>query len=536
MKSLPFLLIVLVAIGAIYAWTISKEGFATYNSNSEMLKAQGKSIIDEEAVEVGGKQKPVEGTHYSEDVRSTAADMSSYGEKASQFLGNEPSNQASGALPAAGQNTVADTSPSMYQDPDNIPVTVKDLQDLQSNIVLFLRDAYSFLSSASDPTIQLPFSSLQADGERINSELAALSRNPGIPPTLNRKQYEDIVGNLMYLKDKYRRFNYNKPIQGNDTSSDPNLLQKGERATLADLKSARTRMQAEVARLSGGGSLDPTINARVSAINNMIADLSEIITKVENNTLLEIEIPIFKDELAKVFNVIGDTNQRLPGISTNSLPAEVLNMLPPGMENDAESQALLRGLADKYLGDFLKGTSVELKLGARVKYTSDNEARAGGGGNTYAAFFGPLATGQDSTIASQSMLGTSNPGFPNNYELSSASDSAEVAPINDGRPVTDPYAFDPRDGFRKPTAASGFDWKTRAKEICENARKAGLNPADFGCMPEGTTVSPTFSWRGYARTICNRLQTHYYTGTAEACGCPPLNWPGWNSAAGEAAI
>ena len=102
--------------------------------------------------------------------------------------------------------------------------------------------------------------------------------------------------------------------------------------------------------------------------------------------------------------------------------------------------------------------------------------------------------------------------------------------------VTDPYAIDPRDGLRTPSVASGFDWKTRAKQICENARKMGLNPADFGCMPEGTTVSPNFSWRGYARMICNRLQTHYYTGTDVACGCPPINWPGWNSAAGETAL
>ncbi len=513
MKSLPFLLILLTAVGAIYVWSISKtkEGFDWETNPNEYV---------------------------SRDVRKTPADMDSYrtNVQMQMLMGTEPSNQASGALPAAGQNTVANTAPSMYQDPDNIPITVKDLQDAKSNIDLFMQNAYSYLNSASDPTIQLPLSTLKSDKVRIESELAALSRNPGLPPTITRRQYEDIVGNLVYLKDKYRRFNYNNPVRGNDSTPSTNLTQTGERATLSDLKSARTRMQAEVARLSGGGSGDPVINARINSINMMIADLTEIITKVENNTLLEIEIPIFKDELAQVFNVIGDTNQRLPGISTNSLPPEVLNMLPPGMENDAESQALIRGLADKYLGDFLKGTSVELKLGARVKYTSDNEARAGGGGNTYAAFFGPLATGQDSQIASQTMQGTQYDGTPNGNELLSASSSTGLIPTSDGRDVTDPYAYDPRDGFRKPSTASGFDWKTRAKEICENARKSGLNPADFGCMPEGTTVSPTFSWRGYARTICNRLQTHYYTGTAEACGCPPLNWPGWNSAAGEAAI
>ena len=91
---------------------------------------------------------------------------------------------------------------------------------------------------------------------------------------------------------------------------------------------------------------------------------------------------------------------------------------------------------------------------------------------------------------------------------------------------TDPFAYDPRYGFRKQET-SGFDWKERAKTICENARKRGLNPAEFGCLPDGAKVSADFSWRGYAKMICNRLQTDYYTGVPEACGCPPINWPGW---------
>jgi hypothetical protein len=134
------------------------------------------------------------------------------------------------------------------------------------------------------------------------------------------------------------------------------------------------------------------------------------------------------------------------------------------------------------------------------------------------------------------MLGTSSSGFAPANEVEYTSQSPQMMPYAEPGNVTDPYAIDPRDGLRTPSVASGFDWKTRSKQICENARKMGLNPADFGCMPEGTTVSPNFSWRGYARMICNRLQTHYYTGTDVACGCPPINWPGWNSAAGETAL
>ena len=111
--------------------------------------------------------------------------------------------------------------------------------------------------------------------------------------------------------------------------------------------------------------------------------------------------------------------------------------------------------------------------------------------------------------------------------------------------TTDPFAYDPRQGAPgiptpdarpddaaarrfKSTAPAHFDWKDRAKTICENARKRGLNPSEFGCLPAKAEVSKYFSWRGYTKMIRNRLMTNYYTGTDVACGCPPADWSGWN--------
>ncbi len=511
MKVIPFLLIVLVAIGAVYAWTVNKEGFFDWESNPENYEKR--------------------------DVLKKPADMDSYREKALMAMGIPPSNQASGALPSAGLNTVPNTAPSMYQDPDTMKASTKDLQATENTIGLFLIQKVPQLEMRSDPTIQMPLSSLRADYSRLQGELAAMKRSPGLPSTITMKDLEEIQGNFNYLNDRYNSMADNK-VHGMSTVGvpDANLIQPSERATLADLKSARNRMMAERARLAGGGSLDPVINARISAIGAMIEDLNEIIQRVESGQLLEIEIPVMKDELTMLFNSIGDIEQPIGSITTNALPEEVANLLPPGAK-DAESQAMIRGLADKYVADFMKGTSVELKLGAKLKYTSENEARAGGGGNIFANFFGPLVTSQDAQKAYNSMQGTAGNGFASDNELQSTSASNQLMPATAASgPISDPYAYDPRDGFRKPTTASGFDWKTRAKTICENVRKMGMDPKDFGCLPEGAQVSPTFSWRGYARMICNRLQSNYYTGTDEACGCPPLNWPGWNSAAGEAAI
>lgn len=540
MKAIPFLLIVLVTIGAVYAWTVNKEGFAQYGSYKEQMQARGKTIIDSEAVEVGGKPKKEVKTYYPEDVRTTAADIGSYSDKTNRFLGKEPSGQSSGALPSAGLNTVADTAPSMYQNPDNINASLKDLQNAANAIGLFIQMKVPQLEMRSDPTIQLPLQNLKADYSRLEGSINTMQRSPGLPSYITLKDLAEIKDNFNYLNDRYNTMADNK-VSGIDSKTgvpESNLIQPSERATLADLKSARNRMMAERARIAGGGSLDPVINARISAIGNMIEDLNEMIRRVENKELLEIEIPVMKDELTYVFNSIGDTEKPIGQITTHSLPDEVANLLPPGAQ-DSESQAMLRGLADKYVADFMKGTSVELKLGAKLKYTSENEARAGGGGNTnvFANFFRPLVTKQDADKAYNGMQGTAYNGFGSDGEIESTSTSNQLMPHTAGSgPISDPYAYDPRDGFRKPTVASGFDWKTRAKTICENVRKMGMDPKDFGCLPEGAQVSPTFSWRGYARMICNRLQSNYYTGTDEACGCPPLNWPGWNSAAGEAAI
>lgn len=517
MRGLPFLIVLLLAIGSVYAWTVTK--------GNDKLPAEG-------------FQSTTVPPNSTVTVTTSVTTTPSPEAKPQILPGKEPSAKASGALPAAPYGVVPDTAPSMYTDPDNIPVTLKDLQTVAADFKGFMQFEMPGLQAQSDPTIQLPLSSAKADYQQIQNEVTVMERNPGQPSSIKGRQLKGIADNLNYLRDKYRIFSFNK-VQGTKTAAVKASEVQGaqERATFQDLKDARIRMIAERTRLAAGGSLDPVINARVAAINNMIEDLNGIIQKVQSKMLLEQEIPIYKSELSNIFRTIGDTNTPVPGFKTSSLPPALKNLLPPGATKTPEDQALIRGLADKYMDKVLKGVSIELE--GKVKYTSENEARAGGSigdNNTLNAFFGPAATAQDAAKARASMLGTQSSGSPSDDMLKSITESQQLMPEPVSGKVTDPYAFYPQDGKRTPLVASGFDWKKRSKEICENARRSGMNPSDFGCMPEGTQVSPTFSWRGYARMICNRLHTNFYTGTAEACGCPPLNWPGWTSAAGETAL
>lgn len=508
MKGIPFLLIVLFGVAALYTWIDLKNGVSAegFQSNAAAMPVP--------------PPKPL----------------------APLKAGIEPESVRPGALPSAPYNATAATSPSPYIDPALTPVTLERIKTVIDNLKGFLSFNGPLLRGQSDPTIQLPLSTAKADLPRLESEMIAIERNPGLPSSFTSKALLEVEGNLRYLQDKYRILHASGALEGQPTSfldnvvparmvegfqSGPtsNLNSPQERATLADLKSARDRMLAERARLSASGTNDPITSRRIDIIGQMINDLNMIIDKVTTGTLMEIEIPIMKDSLSNIFTAISNPKEPIPALFKQMLPPSLMNLLPPNLSNDVESQALLRNLADKYADNLLNGLS--WKLEASAKYTSPNEALSK---SNIKMQFGPQVTGEDALIGLNSALGSSTPGFPTANNLFNSSTSANAQPTPAPGTISDPYAVNPIDGMgRTPSVASGFDWKRRAKEICEAIRRMGMNPKDFGCMEEGTQVSRDFSWRGYSRMICNRLQTNYYTGTAEACGCPPINWKGWDA-------
>jgi hypothetical protein len=78
-----------------------------------------------------------------------------------------------------------------------------------------------------------------------------------------------------------------------------------------------------------------------------------------------------------------------------------------------------------------------------------------------------------------------------------------------------------------PIQSGGLDWKQKSQQIVEQIRRRGMNPLQFGALPETAEVSSDFSWRGYARMICTRLNASMDPGLAVTVGCPSENWSGW---------
>jgi hypothetical protein len=284
------------------------------------------------------------------------------------------------------------------------------------------------------------------------------------------------------------------------------------------------------------------MNSRIAQIGKMINDIQSVVQQVNDKTLRPDEIPIRKDELLRLFANMGNTDMPLGQLSLMALPASAQNLLPPGLARDAESQNIVAGLIQKYTDAFLKGTSFEFSLGG--KYTSENEVAAANRLNVINVFGGGrLATVDGAFAPLAGTMPTPNMDtVPNSNNLSMAANADGIVPTPAAGNPTDPYAYDPRQGSpgiptpdtrpdasaRRSSAPAHFDWKERSKTICENARKRGLNPSEFGCLPAKAEVSKDFSWRGYTKMICTRLMTNYYTGTDVACGCPPADWSGWN--------
>jgi hypothetical protein len=243
---------------------------------------------------------------------------------------------------------------------------------------------------------------------------------------------------------------------------------------------------------------------------------------------MEATIPISKADLEKALPTLGNINDPLSQlIQSQQLSPGLANLLPSNMQNDPNTTREINNLMNNYFGTLMDGISFS------VKYTSPREAQAGGCG-TYNPLPGTTEVATQSEQFVNSMMekkrGAASTidktGFPSLADLDNAS-NAKFSPMDSGLFITDRYAPLPSDAGRGP---SRFDWKTRSKEIEAQVKKRSLKPDDFGIMPPKTAVSSDFSWRGYARMMCTRLQATMDPHLPVLCGCPPMDWPGWRNA------
>jgi hypothetical protein len=433
-----------------------------------------------------------------------------------------------GQLPIAPYGQVATMSPLPYQDTTLIKANRQQIISLLEMLKGFLSFEAQEISEKSDPSIQLPLSNARSDLQVLQNAVDLLNRNPGLQPSITLTTLNEMSSNLSYLQEQVRLIGTAGALQGpinefTEGFEDRGRWRRGprayldsvsgftgatgtngpsnQRATVSDLNDFIARIQGEIIRLSASGTTDPIVAARVSALTHLKHDINSIVDKVTGNVMPASDIPILKSDIVSAFPALGNPSEPIPRIVRNlGLSPGLANLLPSNIRRDPDTMREIKQLIDKYADQIVNGVSASFS----VKYTAPRDAE--------------IAHAMASTI--------DHTGFPSVADLNNVS-NAKFTPAASSALITDRLAPTPMDAGRGP---SHFDWKQRAKDIETQIKKRQLNPNDFGVMPEGTRVSNEFSWKGYTRMLCTRLQATSDPSLPETCGCPPLDWKGWRIA------
>jgi hypothetical protein len=420
--------------------------------------------------------------------------------------------------PAFGEISRVGSLP--YKDPMSEPAPLKRLNETLVSIQGFMNFEAKSLEDQSDPSVQLPLTTVRGDQERLNSEVSVLKRNPGIDSSITQGQLDDILNNLKFLQKKHRTLTNaasTASIEGfeNEESDD--------RITLAELKDTLIAIQAEMARLSASGTTDPVITARVNTLTQMKNNVQSIVDQVASGAMPESQIPILKTDKGKFLPLMSDPSQPLPKlIDQAKLPPSVANLFPAYQSGDITGAKIAQTLAESYGDAMFKG----LSWGINLKFTSPNEVEAAK--STATSRLGKAAELGFNSVADIS--GSTAHAYINHPYDKHGSKKEARGEFEDATQSYDETRPELRgNGIAPKTKPAKLNWKERSQGICQNIKKAGYDPKDFGCLDTNIKVGLDYSWRGNARMVCTRLLSTPDPGLPETCGCPPLEWRGWKA-------
>jgi hypothetical protein len=408
-----------------------------------------------------------------------------------------------GGLPMAPYGQIANMSPLPYQDTTQIKANRQQIVSLLEMLKGFLAFEAQELLDRSDPSIQLPLSNARSDFQVLQNAVDLLNRNPGLQPNITLTNLNEMSANLAHLQEQVRLSGSGGVLRGPSPVEGFTANTSEVRATVGDLTAFITRITSEITKLSSSGTTDPIKASRIAALTQLKNNVQSIINNVNSGTIQATKIPILKSDVDNAFPALSNTNQSLSSaLQTAGLSTALANLVAPNANANTNSDVMneVTEVINKYADQILNGVSATFN----VKYISPRETE--------------LMHASSSTVDKL--------GFPSASDLDHVS-NAQFMPADMGAHVTDQLAPTPGDAGRGPSA---FDWKKRASEIEHQVKQRGLNPNDFGIMPEGTQVSNDFSWKGYTRMMCTRLQATTEDRLAETCGCPPMDWKGWRIA------
>jgi len=261
-----------------------------------------------------------------------------------------------------------------------------------------------------------------------------------------------------------------------------------------------------------------------------------MISEVTSGTRKLKDVPIKRADIAKFLPAMKNMNTAIPDLIKDSGMSSFLNSLFPKFSvGDISGSVIGKAMFDAYANDFFKNLSWDVGFSYKGKAEQDiARDKAAAAANTLAA----ATSGQsydDRMAAGGQAAGAQGAQGPSGNAAPADSYRGLMSSVISSQTGMTPTHVSAGMGGAPPPTAKGapgppstFDWKERSKQICAQVVARGMDPNDFGCLADPDKMNrESFSWRGYTRMVCDRLNTVYDTSVPFLCGCPPQTWPGW---------
>jgi hypothetical protein len=501
------------------------------------------------------------------------------------------------ALPSAPQTSMipSDTPAATTTDPSRAAPQPKDVEATQESLKNFFELASQ---KRPDTTDMLPADIEKAQyyfehNDDLNNKLnAALANSDAAPITLPqlsemRLAIEDLIAKLRAARvvSPAGGAQVQRAAAARGVSEDAEYAKLVEaepmpttvaappgQITLTDLKSLRTRIQAEVLRLSNLRSTAATITARIAQLEKLGADLGDMISSVERGTSKIEDIPITPDSAAAFLRDLSTTNAGpippllAPGGATPAMlkvaaPAAQAPLVPQSAQAMEKLLAAARDLrwSMEVRLEYDPTLARREQMLARVEKIVADLTRASIAGNplppsqydkylqemrAIKTLVGAQQVRAQPSTTERRIVGAegrapSVPEAPN----AAALDAAQGAGFGP-QPETFPHGEISTDvmirpGFAmndeqimnrasasafNPAAVGGADYKQRAADLCRQIKSAQLgDAASFGCVANPDEVGPSYSWKGNYTMVCNRLGDSWGRDYPSQFGCPPYD-------------
>jgi hypothetical protein len=445
-------------------------------------------------------------------------------------VGNiQPSPPEPGTLPSAPVEQRSKETPNPYRDPTLQPAKYIRILSVKEDLQAFFGFQAPMLEDRNDPSIQIPLTRARADMAELIDVASVLERNPGLQSRITEKQLDDIQANLRYLREVLHDLEASGAIQqtaiegfrGGVPATEVNTYKgSGPRASLKQLQEFQIKVVVEIQRLNASGTTDPVIQARINTLNRIKDDVDQVIAQLQNGSITADTVPIYSEDIERALPVLGKPSAPLPSVVRNlGLPSAISSLFPGGLSPKDTEQALqINNIVKGYMNNLVEGVSWGVNL--NVKYDNPNIAKLKGGsaeGDSVSEEGKyPLSTGLPGVVGTAQIVGA---------DLKDKAITPALKTVDRGYELGLPGTSISRE-LPQPIVGK-LDWKVRSGQIKEQIRRRGLDPLNFGAIPDDAVVSSDFSWRGYAQMMCMRLNTTMDPGLAVSVGCPAPEWSGW---------